>query len=135
MYSLLCPNIDNYMYYKNVYTRKYTAENSTLTTAKRLEKWQELLVTYYEGLTMMPVLNLILNMSLYVIVMIYLIVYILKDKEYQELLMLIPNIMTFAACIASPVILKHPRYVLPIVYTMPIIFVLYIQGRNQCSNK
>lgn len=125
-YSLLCPAVDNISYYKDVYAGKYAKGNGVSSTPNVLEKLQLVLVSYYKAMNLLPVFNTLLNMSVYVIAMLCMFVYILKDHRFKQVLILIPNILTFAICIASPAILNHPRYVFPIVYTMPIIVVAYI---------
>ena len=63
------------------------------------------------------------------------IAYLIKNKKKKYIIMLMPSIMTFLICLASPVN-GYFRYALPIIFYNPFLVTLIINMKeNKEKNK
>lgn len=95
-----------------------------------LTDWQQWIISEYNLLHQLPVINVIGNISYYIYLLICLIgVMVVKKRNWLPIFL--PAIVTVAFVILGPAIQGHPRYVFPIVYSAPVLlaYVCYINGQ------
>lgn len=125
IYGLFSPNVDNYLYYEDTENNFDEEQLLSLKSPEGLEDKRQETVMVYKLLHEVPGLSLFSNIGFYVIIVTFLAAFLIKEKWYRYLILLIPNALSIAIGIASPVILGHPRYLFPVVYTVPILFLFY----------
>lgn len=125
IYGMFCPNEDNYVYYANAVEAGKKESKVQFSTAPVLLKMQDVLVTLYKGIHELPIVGVFSNIGFYMLSFFYLLAFMLKDKKYELLFLGIPGLMSIAIAVASPVFFGHPRYLFPLVYTMPLFFAVY----------
>ena len=81
----------------------------------------------------MPIIGMLYNISFYIWSSIILMIYLIKEKKYKELVTFIPVLIIILFCFVSPVN-GNKRYIYPIVYSLPMLItyvtVLKYKERN-----
>lgn len=90
------------------------------STPAILSKWQEWVISEYNLLHQLPLINIIGNISFYIYLLICMFVVMIVNKK-NLLPVFCPAIVTLMFIILGPAIHGHPRYVFPIVYSAPIL--------------
>ncbi len=112
-------------YYHNsdvVYESKILISESPL-----LEKVDKVFVLLYRLMHNMPIISLLLNANFWCIMLLVISVFIWHNKEYIFFIALLPLWLTIVCVILGPVV--SPRYMYPIVYSMPFLLGYYVSDR------
>jgi hypothetical protein len=112
VYGLFYPGVDNTVIFFDLLL-EYGYNN--FEQPECLAEYRSNLADFTEGALKFPGLNLLNNMALWVWVFILEFFYYCRQKKVTELCVSVPMIISVLVCIASPVILGHPRYVFPIM--------------------
>ena len=105
---------------------------------KLLKPIKRLLNAYLYVFTYVPFFSFFFNCGVSVFIMIYLIIFSLVYKVYRNLVLLMPIIVSFFVCIASPTWSNNGiRYAMPILISIPFLFFIIINEKNNsiCYNK
>lgn len=81
------------------------------------------LVKYAKKFQEIPIIELLVNVGFNTWILIFIIIYSVCKKKYKNILVLIPSIVTFLVCLASP-INNYLRYALPIIFSNPMLILL-----------
>ena len=82
-----------------------------------------ILVKYAKRFQKIPIMQLIVNVGFNTWVLIFMIAYSIHKRKYKNILVLMPSIVTFLVCLASP-INNYLRYALPIIFSNPMLILL-----------
>ena len=85
-----------------------------------IQKLDENRTAFNKMLFTLPVLGLFSNIAFYNLILIYLCYASIKKRLPSMVLILMPLLLSDAIIVLAPVIMGHPRYAFPIVYSMPI---------------
>ena len=81
------------------------------------------LVKYAKKFQEIPIIELLVNVGFNTWILIFIIIYSVCKKKYKNILVLMPSIVTFLVCLASP-INNYLRYALPIIFSNPMLILL-----------
>ena len=81
------------------------------------------LVKYAKKFQEIPIIELLVNVGFNTWILIFMIIYSVCKKKYKNILVLMPSIVTFLVCLASP-INNYLRYALPIIFSNPMLILL-----------
>lgn len=84
----------------------------------------DVLTVYYKLMFKFPIINLFSNMSIYIYMMIWVIVYSIDRKLCDVSFIALPNFLSFCMIILAPTVV--PRYAFPIIYSIPIMVSYYV---------
>ena len=87
----------------------------------KLTDWKRFATAVYIFMQTAPIINTISSIPFYTYLLLLLICYVIVKKQWRKMPALIPGIMVVLIAVAAPVILGHPRYVFPMIYSMPVI--------------
>lgn len=140
-YYLFSPFAINVRYYKSIsaHTSKalerydfdatpYVYENENLD-----DLCQELWEFYSKVFPGIPFLGFIVNPAVYTILLIAVCLWLLFSKDKRALVLAVPLLVTLAITFLGPAVYRHPRYVYPIMYSMPIFLSAFVFQKK--SNK
>lgn len=134
-YSLLWPKAEVYNYYTDAIHEDYEpsrelAEFLGLQEVKSpLFQGLATLQALYAGTSLMlPIIGMFSNLAFYNLLLIALLVFAIHDKMKNLILVMVPLLMSDLIIVAAPYV--SPRYVLPIIYALPVILALYIEERK-----
>ncbi len=123
---LIYPGYNNYTYYIDGTNMVYPhAEEELFSSPEMIQKIQVWYKRYFGAMHKLPILYLINNMATYIILMIAMAFYAVKDKQKTQLLYLLPCYLSTVIIILAPVIRNHVRYALPIIYAFPLLIGVY----------
>jgi len=91
----------------------------------KLSGLRKTLVNFGKIFPYIPPIGLIVNIGFSTWVIMFMISYLIKRKNYKEILIFSPSIVAFMVCIASPVN-TYFRYALPNVFAMTLLIGLFI---------
>jgi len=98
----------------------YEQDKGYLQTPLWLKNNQHYYFSVLEVMHTLPVINILTNPALYVILFIFAFVLEMERKGLKKKLVFIPLLLSLLMIIAGPVIIDFPRYMYPLVWTMPI---------------
>ena len=128
-YSLFSILSDNYAFYCGSNIK--WEEQTIIGEYPVLEKIEELFVMFYKLCFDIPFISLFSRASFYCVTLFVLTVFIWCDKKFRLMIALLPMWLTVGICILAPVIIGHPRYSFPIVYSIPFVFGCYILEQKE----
>ena len=84
-----------------------------------------------------PGLNLVSHPAVYNILLIWLVVFAVRKKQYSVIMTAMPLLLSLMIIILSPVIQGSPRYAFPIIFTSPYIlsYYLYCDSKGDINDK
>lgn len=95
---------------------------------------RETIVMYNEILAKIPFTSLFLHVAFYDWFLIFSCLYIIIQKKYKYLIPMLPLLSVLLVCLASPINGSF-RYILPIVFSIPVILLIdyfvYIESKNK----
>ena len=77
-----------------------------------------ILLAFVMGLSLLPVISILINPVFYIWLLIYLVIRCICKKEFIKLIIYIPMIIQVLVIIAGPAVLNHPRYIYPIYWSI-----------------
>lgn len=93
----------------------------------KLEILRKCLNGYALAFPFIPIFGLLVNIGFNTWLLILLAIYSLKNKKYNNMILLSPLFITLLVCVASPVN-TYFRYAMPIVFSMPFMFTLIVKS-------
>ncbi|MDO5135012.1 MAG: DUF6020 family protein [Eubacteriales bacterium] len=131
-YCLFSPLTYNTRYYRSI--SKLLLECPTAdfsSVSKERSPLHELLnknlSLYYHYFIYLPVVGLLANQGFYVFLLFALCAYAFFDKDYRYLMLCVPALLTLAITFVGPAAYGCPRYTFPIVYSMSLLFGLFLR--------
>lgn len=123
-YYLLYPLIANDTIYdatepENDFVKPF-AQQLGIHEIPAIQKLDENRTVFNKMLFTLPVLGLLSNIAFYNLILIYLCYLSVKRRLASMVLILMPLLLSDAIIVLAPVIMGHPRYAFPIVYSIPI---------------
>lgn len=112
VYGLFYPGVDNTVIFFDL-LEEYGYNN--FDQPEGLQGYRQNMAAFTEHALKFPGLNVLNNMALWVWVFILEFFFCWKEKRWEVIWCGMPMILSILICIASPVILGHPRYVFPIM--------------------
>ena len=120
VYALFYPGVDNtYIFFDLLEEYGY----NNFEQPQALKGYREAMESFTNAALRFPGLNLLNNMALWVWLFFIEFFYCWKAKRWTAVLTGIPVWISVLVCIASPVIIGHPRYVFPIMLAAIVLFV------------
>ena len=114
------PNLNNGRYPVNYFFNSELRNNVTFLLNDVVKK--------------IPIVGLIYYPGIYTWILLFLLLVLLRKHYYKETIVFVPSIMTLMFCLASPVN-GSVRYMLPIIATLPILFIWVLYCLKYCSIK
>lgn len=84
---------------------------------------------YVWTMVMSPGIGMLSNVGFYNILLLFVLIYAVKERCRQVLVLLLPLILTNLVIIAAPYV--GPRYAFPVMYSMPCVVALYMAQRRE----
>jgi len=103
----------------------------SVTASDNMIDVKEKLWRVYPLMFSLPVVGLLSTPAFYVLLLIALCIYALHRKERSIWLLLWPEILSVLAVVLAPAIFKNPRYLFPVIYSMPLLvsYVIHLGRR------
>lgn len=138
-YCLFSPRVDNSKYYAGIRRglQRVTAVDFSPVYAAyeaNVESNQALL-GYYEHFSRIPFLGLYVNQGVMTLLLLSICLYALFDRNGRLLLLALPLLLTLAVTFVGPAAYGHPRYLFPILYSMPLLFGIFLTGQGKTAAK
>lgn len=133
---LVCPEGDDfYPYYLNFNATgyQYTGE-AYFDRPEQLAYSQGVYELYLRTLHTLPILYIVNNIATYTIAFLILIIFIFTKKDYKQLILVVPILLSLLVIIAGPCVRSTVRYCFPIIFTVPFM-VGYYTSRIKLANK
>lgn len=86
---------------------------------------------YVGTAVMSPGIGMLSNIGFYNIILLFIIIYAMKERCRQVLILALPLTLSNLIIIAAPYV--GPRYAFPVMYSMPCIIALYMAQRRERS--
>lgn len=131
-YSLLYPVVNMKLYDETFFSNKRFAdlyEKTGLHEVPAIDRLDEYRTAFNNALAHFPLTGLFCNIAVCNIVLLALCCYAIRRKRFLFLLTALPVLLSDAIVVLAPVIQGHPRYALPIVYSMPLLLAFYLSLR------
>lgn len=84
---------------------------------------------YVGTMIMVPVIGMFSNVGFYNILLLFLVLYAIREKCFKTLILTAPLLLTILIVIAAPYV--GPRYVFPVIYSMPGVIAFYIDEKRR----
>ncbi len=133
-YCVFMPDIDHIIFNKDCHVGEEIVvdlgmlEKVKFEIPERMQGICAVMVSFYALLMRIPVVGMLNNVAFYIILLFVMWIFMMRDRCFKELLVLIPLFMTFLFILLGPQIMNQPRYAFPIIYTMPSLVAYYIQA-------
>ena len=97
---------------------------------QNINKKNKDLENYYRIMFKIPGISIFSLIAFYNLILIYMLVHSFYKKIYSLWIIAVPLIISILVVIAGPLV--HPRYLFPIIYSLPIVlsFYLYVMGKK-----
>ncbi len=82
------------------------------------------------GVSLVPVISIIVNPVFYIWILLYLSIRCLFKKQYMQLIIFVPMLIQFLVVIAGPAVFNHPRYMYPIAWAILIPLAYTLEKRE-----
>lgn len=142
-YYLFVPEaeVDDASYYLNAHNgyelgieRTISDERTDMyNTSPERKAVQMRLYDYLMILHRLPVINMLWNISIYFYILIIMTVILVRRRK-DITVFLIPLITVFGVTLA-PVMHGHPRYLFPLIYSIPLLVAFFISQGSSCPDK
>lgn len=94
---------------------------------------RKFLSSYAEIYRVVPVPGLFVSIGFNVWLLIIMVVYLIKNKNYKYLIVLLPMIISLLFCVVGPAN-TYFRYAMPIIFPMPFMVVYLLNIKNKEKN-
>lgn len=101
--------------------QKNVMEHIGLDVPEGLSIFRDTLKQWYKLMYALPVIGQLSNPAPYIIMALLLAILAAAKKKWGFMLTLMPALITAIGMLAAPTVLSNPRYVFPVIYTMPIL--------------
>lgn len=134
-YFLLYPLDEKYSYFTDVVDG--TEDGKTLAEYLNIQEvdsniFQGLRTAQelYVGIIMMfPIIGMFSNVGFYNLLLLFLVLYAIREKCFRTLILAAPLLFTDLIVIAAPY--AGPRYAFPVIYSMPCVIAFYIEEKRR----
>lgn len=92
---------------------------------------EKVVIFIYRFLDRIPVIGILQNAGFYTWILILLTAYEVKRKTGTGVMVTVPLWVSLLVCMISPCFFLHPRYALPIIMSLPFVFLFNISRENQ----
>ncbi len=123
IYGWFSPNVSNAIRYE-CWTEDFSQQGLFPSA-------QKLLVFFYRYTDRVSLLGLIQNIGAYVWGLFFLAFYQRKEKKTALFVANMPLWISLLVCMASPCFIYHPRYGLPILFTIPFLYGMSVTGKRE----
>lgn len=138
-YCLFSPLKDNSKYYGNVRQGLEKVKNPDFTHVYELQEQKadmnQKLTRYYNSFSRFPFIGLYVNQGVMTLLLLGICLYALFDRNPKLLLLALPLLLTLAVTFVGPAAYGHPRYFFPVLYSMPLLFGLFLTGQGKAVPK
>lgn len=130
-YYLFAPNIDNIVYNKDCNIGEEIIldigllEKIDFEIPEKMQGICAIMVSYYSLLSRLPILGMLNNVAFYIILLFAAFIFMLHDRQKNELFIMLPLFLSFLTILAAPQIQNQPRYAFPIIYAMPSVIAFF----------
>lgn len=130
-YYLFAPNIDNIVYNKDCNIGEEIIldigllEKIDFEIPEKMQGICAIMVSYYSLLSRLPILGMLNNVAFYIILLFAAFIFMLHDRQKNELFIMLPLFLSFLIILAAPQIQNQPRYAFPIIYAMPSVIAFF----------
>lgn len=130
-YYLFAPNIDNIVYNKDcnigeeIILDTGLLEKIDFEIPEKMQGICAIMVSYYSLLSRLPILGMLNNVAFYIILLFAAFIFMLHDRQKNELFIMLPLFLSFLIILAAPQIQNQPRYAFPIIYAMPSVIAFF----------
>jgi len=136
-YCLIYPQRVNSRFYYSTYV-DYFYDHSFMDEMGAAQemtfaKVNDARIALYELLHSLPVTGAFSNIAVYNIVILYLVLFCIKDKNRGFLWIMVPIGLCDLIVLAGPAIYDNVRYALPVVYSVPITVAYYIYNNKRAE--
>ncbi len=129
---LFYPAYNNYRYYVESSNMIYPfSKEEIFTTPEWIKQFQPLYHKVLKGFHEFPLFYFVNNMAIYVILVVAMLFFILKDKDKKQLLYLLPMYLSLVIVVLAPVVRGNTRYVYPVLYAIPLMIGVYCARTKQ----
>ncbi len=118
-----------YVYYKE--NKKINEDGFKYHLNKTFEVPRKVLTLYAQGFPYLPGIGLIVNIGINVWLLMIMFAYLLTKKKFKEMVYLMPSIVLFLVCLASPANCYF-RYALPFIFALPLNYGIF-KTINKCD--
>ena len=94
-----------------------------------------LLGQYYYIFGFIPGVGLLVNQGFTDLMLLIISLYALVEKRGKLLFLCMPLLLTLAIAFVGPMVLRQARYTYPIMYALPLLFVLFLTQSTQKSER
>ena len=84
---------------------------------------------YVGAIIMVPVIGMFSNVGFYNLLLLFLILYAIRERCFKTLILVVPLLFTDLIVIAAPYV--GPRYVFPVIYGMPCVIAFYLYEKRR----
>ena len=125
IYGWFSPNVSNAIRYE-CWTEDFSQQGL-------FPEAQKMLIFLYRYTDRVSLLGLMQNIGAYVWGLFFLAFYQRKEKKTALFVANIPLWISLLVCMASPCFIYHPRYGLPILFTIPFLYGMSVTGKRKMS--
>lgn len=118
-----------YVYYNE--NKKINEDGFKYHFNKSVKKPRQALTLFAQGFPYIPGIGLLVNIGINVWFLMIMIAYLLTKKKFREMVYLMPSIVLFLVCLASPANCYF-RYALPFVFALPLNYGIF-KSINKCD--
>lgn len=122
-YRLIYPVLSQYLYIDTYKDRSELVQELNIKEINVLNEIEEEIDSFYRIMFRLPIISIFSMTPIYNLILIYILVYSMYKKYFSVLLVSIPLVISNLVIIAGPLV--HPRYALPIMYSIPIVLALF----------
>lgn len=137
-YYLLYPLVENDSIYDTTengdeITKQFAKELGIheLPTIQKLDRWR---TGFNKMLFTLPIFGLLSNIAFYNLILIYLCYASINKRVTEMIIILMPLLISDVIIFLAPVIIGHPRYAFPIVYSIPLVFTTFLYLKQPRSS-
>lgn len=128
-YRLVYPYKIKYIYLETYKDKTEFMKEVGVEEIEQIEKSENNLRSFYNIMFDMPLVGAFSIIALYNLVLIYGVVYAIYRKLYVVLLFSVPLIISNLIVVAAPLV--HPRYILSVVYSIPLLILCIANAIRQ----
>lgn len=133
-YYLFSPLVENVRYYKSIWAhsarslKKYNFDAKPyLPDFPVLKELCDDLYYFEEYMfPSIPVVGLVVNSAVYTILLLAIFLSALLRKDKRPLILTVALLVTLAITFVGPAVYNHPRYIYPIMYSMPVLIAAFM---------
>ncbi len=110
---------------------RYEVEYEPIEQGMLFPMAEKVVIFIYRFLDRIPVIGVLQNAGFYTWLLALLTAYEVKRKESSGIMATVPLWISLLVCMISPCFFLHPRYALPIIMSLPFVFLFNMSRENQ----